>query len=828
MVVVDAASRRPLVRLLDEGLESLVVEPGLSLPVTARSPDGKAVAAGEACARWRERLPGLRRGRDFERCAMLAGDEPAVIAGLPAREVELTVQAAGFLPATRRLVPADKPVVAELEPGVLLAGRVVDPGGDPIAGVVVRSSSDAETESAADGTFAVASRALPTAIELERDGYRRRTVTVLKAEDARKLVVELEWSEQARFTPVGDGELELAAAKVYVERFRPPSTWSMSRPRTAVEDGEIRLDLPGPGRYRLSLRLPGYRDARLPEFEVGRAEVADLGTVEVERGAGVEGQVVDAASGEPLAGVHLRLTPLGTAVIDQLRRGGAPQAVTGDDGRFLLAGLEAGRYELLLRRDGFARAARDVELAADEVEDLGTVELGTGVRVVGRVVDRSERPRAGVWVRFFEPSGQALEPLQEVAAGADGGFELQLEAGEYLARVYDQRLLLAQPLSIPETDEHEIELRVSTTRLAGVVVRRGEPVAGGLLTLVAAYDPGLRRGKVLVHTGGSIDPATASVGLPESYQSAAVEADGTFLLDDAAAGPMLATYYPPNGRASSRRIQVPDRDQAWVTVELQGVEVSGRVIDRDSELGLAASVRLRGPSGEEVASLRTAADGTFVAGDLEPGEGYAVEAQAEGYATAVLREVTIEDGSPPLLLALERGGDGTLSVRLRRADGSAAAGSFVTVLDAGGSMVRSLPADAQGRRDFDHLPAGTYFLVWSDPVAGTGISEPLRVSAAEPVTYDVALPPGVGVDLRCVLEECAGGRLEAMAVYSADGLEIGSFLPALSTPMRFSADGRLALGRLAPGRYVVRAFVAGRAVDRVVSLAGERVTLSIP
>ena len=79
-------------------------------------------------------------------------------------------------------------------------------------------------------------------------------------------------------------------------------------------------------------------------------------------------------------------------------------------------------------------------------------------------------------------------------------------------------------------------------------------------------------------------------------------------------------------------------------------------------------------------------------------------------------------------------------------------------------MVRSLPTDALGERRFEDLAGGIYFLVWMDAASG----------------------------------------IDFLGLYSADGLQIAPYLSGVASSMRFSQTGRISLGRITPGQYVLR------------------------
>lgn len=818
----------------------LALAEGRSIDLRILVPKGEIAdqTKGRACARWTLGLERVQREREIERCAEIrptdetgALPESVRILGVPRASsespVDVEVQLEGFLPWHGRVKSDTDRLEATLEPGVLISGRLEDPEGHGVVDARVRSGSDAEATSDDEGRFAVAVRALPAALEITADGFRPLTRTLRELPEKGPVVTRLEWSEGVRFELVSGGaELDSKEVpKVFAEAFHPPSSWRLHRTEPWSAEPGWGVDLPGDGLYRLRIEWPGHRPVLTDELQVGRGELVDLGVLELEQGAGVRGLVLDPDEGEGLSGVHLRLVLQGTGVLQQLRRGGAPATTTDTEGRFALSGVEPGRYTLHLEREGFAPATREIELEVDERRDLGEILLDRGVRVAGRVFDRAEAPKAGVRVRVL-PSPESLEPLAEATTNAAGEFSgLDLAPGSYRVEVWDERLLLAQPVTLHDEPEVDLELEVGGIRWSGRVTYGGAPVQGGRLSAVAVDDPGRRRGKMIVNTAGGLAAPKAILGAAESRRNVELGADGEFTFDGIEPGPVSVTYTSAAGLRSTLEIAVPDRADAWTPLDFLGSTLAGAVIEPESGIGVPAEVRLFGDAGQWLGSAETDAAGEFLFRDLQPDGVYTLEARAEGYRTALLPEVRLEESGQDVTIRLEPGEDGHLRVDLRRADGSPLGYAFVTLLSEAGATLRSLPADPYGRIDFGSLPAGRYLVVWSDPVVGTGATETF---VEAPGRVERTLQRGVDVELACGdPTSCGGMAVAGLAVYSTTGHEIGSYLPGLSTSMRFSADGRLPLGRLTPGRYLVRALVRGQNVDRWVRVEGARTVVSL-
>ena len=224
--------------------------------------------------------------------------------------------------------------------------------------------------------------------------------------------------------------------------------------------------------------------------------------------------------------------------------------------------------------------------------------------------------------------------------------------------------------------------------------------------------------------------------------------------------------------------------------------------------------------------MESAPDGSFAVPGLEAGT-YNLEAGAEGFVTAAVPAWELSAESIPVRIPLERGDPGQLTARLRRADGTPISGMPATLLDASGAMVRSLPTDAAGERRFEGLPAGVYFLVWTDAMAGTGVSEPIRLDGKQPATVEKVLDEGAPVELTCNPESCGGAIVDLLAVYSPTGIEIGPYLSGMTSGLRCSPAVSIVLGRLAPGHYLVRLWVRGSKGERPLTVGSEAVVLSM-
>lgn len=784
---------------------------------------GQEVPEGRICASWSAELPSWVRPRTWRRCADLTGTGDFTLAGLGGASFDVEVQVPGYLTLRERVDPA-APTPLRLVRGLRTPGRIVGPGTVPLAGAQVRSEGSAPVRSGKDGSFAIAVRALPASLEVSAPGFRSRQVRVEKLPGKKGLQILLERGEQVRGSLVDERGGAVAEAWFWIEREQAGRRRSESR-LVRTERGAFLLDLPEPGSYRLRVQAQGFREESLPEVSVSAGEVYALGPVLLRRGAGITGVVVEALSGEPLEGVDVEVEPSGTQLLDAVLHQRVLRAVTDREGRFSVTGLGTGRFGLTARRSDYAPVLAQASLETDRTEDLGPLRMERGVLLRGTVVDREGNPRAAVRVRLFGPEPGTLVPLAERTTARDGTFEgPALASGRYQAQVWGGRLLLAQEIEVPGgREEWPLELVAGGVRLSGVVTRGGEPVQGGSLILRPALDPGESRGKVFL---SSPNAGTFSLGLSDTRLSAEVREDGTFEVSDVPTGTLKVDYASGSGTVA-REIQVPDSPEASVTLEIGGVELRGRVVDRAQEAGVEALLRVTDEGGAQVASMPTDAEGAFSVRNLTPGR-YTVEATAEGFAPRVLTGIVAAPEALPIEIPLDRGGSGSLRVRLRKPDGAPASWVSLALLDEAGRAVRTLPTDGAGEKRFEDLPAGLYVLVWADPYAGTGASEPFRIDGGRETDFQRTLSEGGAVQIRCDLELCAGQPIDSLSLSTPSGAEISPFLSGLSAALRFSATGEVALGRLSPGSYLLKVRTPDRSWSKSLSVGAEEARISLP
>ncbi len=146
----------------------------------------------------------------------------------------------------------------------------------------------------------------------------------------------------------------------------------------------------------------------------------------------VVGRVVESTGRGPVPGAEAGLTD---------EHGTLHESETDDSGAFHAKGLLPGNYTLTIRAPSYACETRPVELRAGVENDLGTIELGSGVSLRGKFVDPDGRPaqaEASLFLYSKEREFEATKaPFAEgVASDEDGSFEEEhIAPGMYVLSV---------------------------------------------------------------------------------------------------------------------------------------------------------------------------------------------------------------------------------------------------------------------------------------------------------------------------------------------------------------------------------------------------------
>ena len=817
VMTVDHPDFAPAVIAVGGGgpIGDLRLEAGRSWSGRVQAPGAAPLpAGGRAClAGVLGTAPG--DGRRWRRCGAVATDGTVTVTGLGRPPWRLTVTVPGFLAAGADATPDGTPAVV-LRPGVTLRGAVTDERGEALAGVAVSAGGEATT-SGDDGAFALAVPRLPCPLTFAKESFLEGRVEV--ADPERPITVALASAPAVTATLLTpDGPFSGKVGVWYRREAGPGEPNALASRDAAVTRGALAVPLPAAGSYSVVLRPQGYQEVRAGTLVVGPGQRFPLGTIALERGCGVSGEVMHEATGEPIAGALVEAVPVGSTVFALALARTMPAAVSDVQGRFVLGGLRPGRYLVRLRRADLAPAYRVVTVTA--LVDLGRLPLGAGVVLGGRTTALGGSPQTGIEVRVLDPAREAIEPFASATSDDDGRYRLPaLGPGRYRVELWRGRLLRVREVVLTRGQPAATaDFEVGGVTLRGLVLSGGLAATGGTVYLASGLDRGRTQPRLTVRYGAD----TIDLGVPASRVSAAVGADGSFTAADAPSGAVWLTY--DSGRSTATlRLQVADEPEVTLPVPLPDATVRGRVAD-PSGRGLDATVSLLdGELGREVAYAQADADGGFTLEHAATGS-YRLVVTRDGYAPAVVDGVAVprEEPLPPVVLTPGEGG--RISVELLRPDRSPAAFVPVSIFAADGRFVLGAFTMDGGTAALPPLPTGEYVAAWADPLAGAGADAPVRLARDNVVVLRPGLADaGSSLTISCPLVECAGLPVESLSVKGSRGPDLTPLLSGVTPELAFGEDGVISLGRIAPGRYTVTLGVDGKRYTKDVNARGDTV-----
>lgn len=378
-----------------------------------------------------------------------------------------------------------------LRPEAVVEGRVLDASGQPIAEARIRllsttskhstagarSTALASTTSDSVGFFHL--QGLPGGehrLEVVAEPGRRHpdywSPIVLEAGESRWLDVELEGTLTLRGLITDPAGTPLADVWVAYEH-----GGAMEPSRVQTDSGGMfRLDSLSPGPIELGAWHPDYRPGEW-QLNLEKDVAADELELVLEPldGRTVAGMVLDARSGEPVAGLPLSL-------VDEDGRALAPPTPTDASGSFRWSHVEEGRYHIRARRTEGGRASWP--LGVGDVDLAGLVlELEPPARISGRLIGLGLEGLAGVTV-----SARGAGRTRSTGPDWDGRFSFEgLDPGPWqiTARSSADGRSATRRIELPPGGELELELDLSGGPVVeGTVTVEGEPAVGVAVQLL--------------------------------------------------------------------------------------------------------------------------------------------------------------------------------------------------------------------------------------------------------------------------------------------------------------------------------------------------------
>jgi hypothetical protein len=296
-----------------------------------------------------------------------------------------------------------------------------------------------------------------------------------------------------------------------------------------LAEGEYELGLVGSG----WIRSDGERFLQEVPAVTASAGKEDVEFVYPLKGGIITGKVVAKRDGRPLAqfdATFLRYTlfiPSDTEF----------ESYKNPDGEFRFEADEPGTWQVDISAPGYAAHRTDrFSLAAGEVKDLGTIRLGPGGTIAGRVLDAQQRPVAYARVNILNDKLQTNE--DEPYTDADGRFEVPgVSQGAFTVFAVSPRHPLGMVRNVVVKEGERTDVQITFVEAAPLTIEvrstSGQPIEGASLDFtfpaVAPLTSKMFRGKIPPGYGSHKSDATGMIFqpcLPPGEVTITIEAGG--------------------------------------------------------------------------------------------------------------------------------------------------------------------------------------------------------------------------------------------------------------------------------------------------------------
>ena len=498
------------------------------------------------------------------------------------------------------------------------------------------------------------------------------------------------------------------------------------------DDGSFVLENVPPGQTQIVVNAPGYTTARLPNVNVEDGKSISDVEVDMDHGVRAVGRVTG-PDGSPLAGVSVRLDPIGGRAMNFNQN--QSQSVTDENGDFTMDSLEAGDKTFVFTRGGYLTTQKSATLSGTETRV--DAQLSTGTRVAGTVVDSTGAPVGDASVSAQSGSDSAFGS-RSTRTDAGGNFEFEgLAPGRYT-------------FSAGKTGYADGRLRdfdITTGAPPPIVLSSGGVIYGQVTGLSADE---LQRASVFAQSASG-------------NASAPVDASGSFRIEGAPLGTVRVSANAGGGigggkTSSVQSVQVDTGSQVQVNIAFKTDTVISGHITRNGQAvqGAVVAFNPKNATAQTRASTSTDSNGQYQVSGLDDAD----------YNVSV---VDIQRSAPYSTTYSVRG-SGSFDVDMKAAalhgrvmdsDGNPVSEALVEVREkadssAGGfRMTRAVPTDASGSFQVDNVPSGSYSVSAEKDGYGTrAVDTTVNDSGGN---VEITIAKNVGVTLRVV--DARDGRL---------------------------------------------------------------------
>ena len=824
LALTGADGTASLPRAAEEGLTVKAAAAGFPV-VERKAVRGATASLRLAAGKVRALQVRDAKGQGVAGAAVLIGDWPAgrtsesgtidlVLPDLGGADVKLAAEDGRRLELRLKAVkPDDKgPAVVRLPALDPLAGKVLSRDGRPLAGAVAWLYDDLGTavRTGGDGAFRLTATAGAQAFvggaaagffPGQADAGSQRTVNL--ALQPKLAATGIVVDESGRGLP-GAGINASLAPGVMSRDFSLYRSGGFAR---SGAGGRFRLANLGVGTpYSLRVSLPGFAPAvaELPGREAGAAAPPEVRIV-LRVGRQAIGTVVDGGRAG-VAGAKVTLRPQASGdLIRQLMDTGdkdATAATTDARGRFTVAHLPAGTYDLRIEARGFGAAHRARPRAARGAghHRSRNRDARRGARR-GRAGRRSRGPLPidGAEVRIAKGGGMTMRiPMREdpgppdTFTAADGSFRLaDRSPGESLDLTVSHPSYgpgSAPGVAVPSQEPVRIVLQPNS-RVSGRALGGDGKGIGGAHLILSEMTP---------QSFGSRTHLSAT-----SFKEAVTDEDGVFSYPTVAPGAIQITASAPRHQSAELKgLEVKaGQELAGISLVLPpAAVVEGRVIGPDGRPVSGAGVEVMetetNPFGGSFSRVQTDGDGRYALDGVPLGP-RTLKAEADGYRRAV-RDLEVKEGANAADFTLDKGFE--VSGRVVDEAGAGVATARLMLMGSPGSDFLTATSSPDGSFRFGGVQEGTLRLT----ARKTGYAMP------QPTMVTVSGSSVGGLEVKLTAGGTISGRLSGLEFSQLSRVNVQ--LSRMYQQGQVDAEGNYRIDNVPPGEWEVSATVPDTAL----------------
>jgi hypothetical protein len=376
-------------------------------------------------------------------------------------------------------------------------------------------------------------------------------------------------------------------------------------------------------------------------------------------------------------------TPTSGAAVWLVSSDSQTSGITDSEGKLTFPDVVPGRYVATVWKSGFVGKSFGIELASTPSAP-STVQLTAGATIVGQVPLEQISESSELFAVVYNAGGfvLAISPLDD-----EGAFHIgDLSEGEYFVMVRGEGVLTA-PVAISVGSGQTIPVQMTMPLgavLGSVEDMQGEPIAEA--TLVAS--------RVDTHTGNRWEIAVTT------------DQEGQFRLQ-LPPGAWTFSVIREGFANDYRRVDVTGGDQPTQFLLSSTVPISGRIVDVETQQGIAQAILLLRPSAHPEATPEIAvvdSQGAWTLSSLKAGT-YDIVVFHDNKTTQFAQVELSSDGE--LQLAVSKQGL-SISGSVFDPTGELTLSGITVSLIQEGRIVAEATTDGTGRYRFDGLEEGAY------------------------------------------------------------------------------------------------------------------------